>query len=87
MKKIIFNKYPPQLVEIHYNDEIHMVNGDELLDIQNQIVQNQIEGVYIMHKGEKITINLNGELSKWPTGMLDQSQKLFACLYNSRFKK
>lgn len=58
-----------------------------LTDIQEQIARQNLDGYYIDFKGNKININSKGELAKWPQGMFDLSQVLFARLFRARTGK
>jgi predicted ATPase len=60
------------------------------MECQLVIAKNQITGHYIKFKGERIDINSNGELSKWPSGLYDRDQilmsKLFKVIKENRLK-
>lgn len=59
-------------------------NDHELNKVQIQIARHKLSGYYILWHDHKITINSKGELSEWPNGMYDQSQRDFAELFKAR---
>lgn len=59
-------------------------NELQLYDVQIQIAREKAEGYFIVWKGERIDIDCNGELSKWPNGFCDQSQHALVELLHVR---
>lgn len=59
-------------------------NDHELNKVQIQIARHKLSGYYILWHDHKITINSKGELSEWPNGMYDQSQRDFSELIKAR---
>lgn len=59
-------------------------NELQLFDVQIQIAKERAEGYYIEWKGERIDISPSGELSKWPNGYGDQSQRALVELIHAR---
>ena len=70
---IKINKIEPPIVDVYNpNDElIGTVNEYELLDIRVQIKKAQVFGYYLIFKGIKVRVDKNGELEKYPKGLLD----------------
>ena len=66
------------------NNALGFVGKIELFDVQIQIAKERAEGYYIEWKGERIDISPSGELSKWPNGYGDQSQRALVELIHAR---
>lgn len=81
------NIYPEKKVSLFYKDAEYLVNELELADALCQICENDLTGAYIKWNKKKITINSNGELSNWPEGMFDTTQKLYGRLFKARMNK
>jgi sporulation protein YlmC with PRC-barrel domain len=67
------NKIAPPTLQIYTpNGELlGTVNEYEFLDIRVQIKKQQVSGYYGIFNGERINIDRNGELEKYPNGLLD----------------
>lgn len=59
-----------------YNPENQLIvyTNNQLVfeDIRIQIKEKQLTGYYIKFNGEKIKIDRNGNLEKWPDGLFDK---------------
>lgn len=44
--------------------------------IRVKIKEQQVDGYYLIFKGQKITIDRNGMLSDWPNGLFDEETNL-----------
>ena len=69
---------PPTLQIYTPNGELlGTVNEYEFLDIRVQIKKHQVSGYYGIFNGERINIDRNGELEKYPNGLLDTMTRYY----------
>ena len=85
---IIANSGVKVIVETHSD---HILNGIQLACAKNKIDNNKVTINYfdkvddsIQPQINSISINQRGELSDWPKGFFDQSQKDFSELFKIR---
>ena len=81
IKKII-----PQTVE-HFDSDgnsLGFLNENENLDLLCQIAEQKVSDYYLIFEDKKVKITSKGELEKWPSGLYDIEQHLFARLFNAR---
>lgn len=57
-------------------------NELQLYDIRIQIAKADATGYYIEWKDQRIEINRNGDIPKWPVGYMDQLRSAFVELFN-----
>jgi hypothetical protein len=76
-------------VDLYSPDNAWMgwINYLQLIDIQCQICENSLEGYHIGFNGERIDIDSDGHLAKWPKGMFGMPQRLFVRLIKTRKAK
>lgn len=89
MAKVIIKKYKSQKVE-HFDPNeksLGFLNVLENTDLRCQIAEQALEGYYLIFKDEKIMINKEGELSRWPHNMYDQMGILISRLFKARRKQ
>lgn len=94
---MIIKEHKEQRVNLFGPDEVvYFVNYLELLEAQILIAEGSLSGYYVILRDEKININSNGELEKWPKGLsaigklkaeITETNELFAKLYKIRKKK
>jgi predicted ATPase len=53
-------------------------------NVRIQIAKQQLSGYYVVFQGDRIDIDSNGDLSRWPRGFYDEIQKQFAELVRIR---
>lgn len=69
---ITYKQIPIQTVELWSpTGDYYVVNEHELYDIRLQIMNESVEGWYVMFNHHKIDINSKGQLSEWPKGFFD----------------
>ena len=70
---IQIRKITPPTVDIYGPGDVFIgtFNEYEFLDFRVQIKKNQVNCYYLIFNGEKIRIDRNGELEKYPVGMMD----------------
>ena len=56
-------------------------------DIRLQISEKQMNGYYVIFHDEKITIDRNGTLEKWPNGLFDKHEDILSKLLLTYFLK
>lgn len=69
------NVYDPQ------DNLLGAVNEYEFLDLRAQIKEKQLDGYYVIHKGEKVAINKNGQIADWPYDLFATMGSLYAKLF------
>ena len=74
------------IVETHSD---HVINGIQIATVKNEIASSLVTINYFSPKEQQpecvsISLNEKGELSKWPDGFFDQTQKDFAQLIELR---
>lgn len=70
---VIVNKITPPKTFLYSpeNELLGEINEYEFLDVRVQIKNNQLEGYYCIHNGEKLLIDKNGRIANWPIGFFD----------------
>lgn len=71
------------------NGELLIHTNDLLIfeDIRLQISEKQMNGYYVIFHDEKITIDRNGTLEKWPNGLFDKHEDILSKLLLTYFLK
>jgi predicted ATPase len=92
MEPIKIIRVIPEKVELFSPDgtSIGILDNDHELNkiqIQIQIAKESLTGYYIIWQDIKIPITAKGELTQWPKGMYNQSQRDFSELFNIRKSK
>lgn len=82
-------RHTPEKVKLHYKGEyIQTLYSDiELGLAQLEIAKLDSPDYHIEWNGQKISINKDGELEKWPKGMYDMTQKIYGEIWNVRRAK
>jgi len=56
-------------------------------DVRLQILKQEVSGYYVIWEGEKIEINKDSTLNRWPNGMFDVTEKMLAEMIHLRTHK
>lgn len=79
-------KYTMQIVR-HFDNNgksLGFLNEPESNDLRCQIAEEKASGYYIMFKGERLNIEPDGKIKKWPDGLYDTNEKLLARLFKAQ---
>ncbi len=88
MSKIKPKQIPHQLVYINSPEgELYILNELELLDLRIMICEEGESGWHGSWNGQKIEIDKNGEVIKWPEGLFCEDFKLLTELMKLSLKK
>lgn len=77
-------------VDVYYPDGTLLITTDNdlIFDyVRNIICDNQVEGFYVIFKGERYDILPSGRINNWPYGMFDTYQYLLARLCRIGFNE
>ncbi len=79
---ITISKITPPTFLLYAPDSTFLgrINEYELLDARVKIKREQVFGYYLIFKSEKVKIDKNGELEKYPLGVLDTMSGLYSQL-------
>lgn len=77
------NKIIPETVNVYdpQDNLLGTVNEYEFLDLRAQIKEKQLDGYYVIHNGEKVAINKNGQIIDWPYGLFTTMGNLYTKLF------
>lgn len=87
IKPIEIERFEQTKVDVFFKGEYYgTFNNEHELDLfRIKLVENRCTELYhIVFKDEKITFNEIGELSNWPRGMYDETQRNYAKLFQLR---